>query len=94
LRLTTVGAYAHQELPADFQYLDVVVIDTPIADSVSRGHIALVRATRPRLERAQCFLDYLDRSWNDSNLASLGFFEWSSCAAKIRAEIDFIGSRL
>jgi hypothetical protein len=94
LRLTTVGAYAHQLLAAEFQYIDVVVVDTPVADPAVRSELADVHSVRQRMERAETFLRYLDTAWEASDLGALGLFDWPRCASAVRVEIAFIAKRL
>lgn len=94
MRLTTVGVYAYQALPADFQYVDVVVVATPISDPSARENIEVVRSTRRRLERAESFLAYLDSGWNNSGLEESNLFDWPGRAGQVRHEIALIESRL
>jgi hypothetical protein len=94
LRLTTVGAYAHQHLSTEFQYLDAVAVDTPVADPEIRSELKDVHAIRPRLERVELLISYLDAAWARSDLAPLGFFDWPTCAKAVRAEVKSINSRL
>jgi len=94
VRLTTVGAYAHAQLSREYTYLDVVTIDTPVGDPGIRDDLKVVDAIRPRLERAEFMLAYLDRAWQESELASMGLFDWSSCSQEIRAEMAEITKRL
>lgn len=94
MRLTTVGAYAQQLLTAEFPYLDVVVIDTPVADPAVRSRLAVVHSVRQRIGRAEVFLEYLDAAWEASGLDTTGLFDWPRCAAAVRAEIASIGERL
>lgn len=93
-RITMVGGYAHAQLPAEFQYVDAVVIDTPIADPGTRANLAVVRAVRQRLERAGVFVTYLDEAWARADMADLATFDWPACASALRREMEFIESRL
>lgn len=94
IRLTTAGAYAHQTLVGEFPYLDVVVTDTPIVDPATRDSLGLVEAIRPRLERAEAFITYLDSAWSDSDLGDDGLFDWPKHAASAREEMQDIARRL
>jgi hypothetical protein len=94
LRLTMVGAYAHQRLPAEFQYVDAVIIDTPICDPAVRQGLRNVHAIRQRLERTEAFIAYLDAVWASAELDSSGLFDWSSCATSVRTEMAYIADRL
>jgi hypothetical protein len=94
LRLTSVGAYACETMAGEFQYLDVVVTDTPVIDPAVREKLRLVKSTRPRLERAEVFLSYLDNAWEGSGLADTELFDWPTHAATARQEIEDIANRL
>lgn len=94
LRLTTVGAYAHAELARSYTYLDVVTIDIPVVDPGVRGKLDVVTAVKPRLERAELMLEYLDSAWQQSQLQSAGLFDWTECSTGICAEIATIRDRL
>jgi AAA ATPase domain len=94
IRLSAVGAYAHDRLALDFQYIDAVVIDLPVADSAVRERLAVVRAIRPRLERASAVLSYLDECWETAHLGDAGLFDWAKVAAAVRADMAEIESRL
>lgn len=93
LRLTTVGAYYFRKLVGTFQYLDGVVVDTPIMDSDIRLSIRDVRAINARLNRAERFCKYLDSQWGDLG-ESGSVFDWSSTVAGARQQIDWIRTRL
>ncbi|HEU4905414.1 MAG TPA: hypothetical protein VFT19_04775, partial [Solirubrobacterales bacterium] len=94
LRLTTIGVYAYQALPREFQYVDAAVVATPVADASARESIKVVRAIKRRLERAQAFLGYLDASWDASGLNDVGLFDWPGNAGAVQEEIDAIKKRL
>jgi hypothetical protein len=94
LRLTTAGAYGYATLSSNFQYHDLVVVDTPIADPAVRQDIRAVRATRQRLERADSFLSYLDWAWERSSLSEMDLFDWPKNSSVVREEMAYIGSRL
>jgi hypothetical protein len=94
VRLTTVGAYAHEQLPREYTYLDVVTVDTPVGNPAIRGQLVVVEAVRPRLERADLMLGYLDGVWGQSQLGLLGLFDWPACSATVRAEVEMLERRL
>lgn len=78
IRLTSVGVYASQTLTSDFQYLDAVIVDTPVTDPDFRSELRAVRALQPRIERAQAFVGYLDNAWERAELDDLQLFGWST----------------
>ena len=64
IRVTAAGAYYWRYLSRSFAYLDLVFVDTPIADrDVARRLGALAENTdmRDRFERVRLFLGYLQR---------------------------------
>jgi hypothetical protein len=94
LRLTTIGAYAHQLLPSEFDYMDAIVVDTPVTDPEVRSQLAAVHAVRPRLERLEAFLAYLDAAWEVSGLADSGLFDWTTSSAAVRSRAATVRSHL
>jgi hypothetical protein len=94
IRLTSVGAYAHQALALDFQYYDAVVIDTPIADASLRDGIRVVHAISARLDRAETFIDYLGNCWEESGLSEVDLFDWRLARSAVEKELARIRSRL
>lgn len=74
-RITTVGAYATRKLPTLFQYLDAVIVDTPIIEEEARGKIRDCKTIFERLDRAEIFTAYLDRQWAPLEGKGLAF-DW------------------
>ncbi len=60
LRITALGRYHSADLVRSFEYLDAVVVDTPIIDDEARRQIQPCEDLRRRLERARGFLRYLN----------------------------------
>jgi hypothetical protein len=94
VRATTVGIYGYRVLAGQFEYLDAVVLDTPITDAELRHRIRDVRAVVPRLQRAETLLTYLDACWAESGLADLGAFDWPEALSGARADIELVRSKL
>ena len=88
-RLTTIGAYYFRKLVSIFQYLDAVVVDTPVVDSVARSAIGDASTIQARLSRAEQFCDYLDSQWDDLGDAG-ALFDWPGTLADARREIERI----
>jgi len=93
LRVTTLGLYHITRLCGFFSYVDAVIIDTPILDSAKRELIHDVNDIDSRLDRADCFRDYLDAQWLKMKLTGLGF-DWSNASTNLKRQIDRIRSRL
>ncbi len=92
-RLTTIGAYYFRKLVSIFQYLDAVIVDTPVVDSVTRSVIGDVSTIQERLNRAEQFCDYLDSQWDDLGEAG-ALFDWPGNLADTRREIEQIRARI
>lgn len=60
LRPTALGRYHIAELLGRFQYLDAIVIDTPVVDPSVAGKIKIVENIGERLTRGREFLRYLN----------------------------------
>jgi hypothetical protein len=73
LRATPTGVYHIERLAGEFQYLDAVVVDTPILDGPVRALIGDVKTFNQRLDRAEIFARYLDRQWLNVGTVALGF---------------------
>ena len=93
LRLTTIGSYYFRKLVGTFQYLDAVVVDTPVMDQEFKSQILKARSITTRLERAEKFCSYLDRQWYGM-VESGAVFDWANNASDARREISGIKYRL
>ncbi len=71
LRVTTLGLYHITRLCSRFEYVDAVIIDTPILDSNVRESVRDVPDIDSRLDRAECFRHYLDTQWSTMHLQAL-----------------------
>lgn len=81
VRITSLGRYHVSTLVRKFDYLDAVVVDTPILDEKIRAKMSDARAMDQRTYRAREFLRYLDqaseslldleakRVWSDISIA-------------------------
>jgi hypothetical protein len=68
IRITAAGAYYWNYLVRSFAYLDLVFVDTPIADHTLARRLATmaeVTEMTVRFERVRAFLDYLQRKETD-----------------------------
>jgi hypothetical protein len=75
LRITSSGEYHLQRLSREFQYLDAVVVDTPILDAAVREVIVDAWDIERRLDRAEVFARYLDVQWRQVEAHAVGF-DW------------------
>jgi hypothetical protein len=91
-RVTTTGAYHVRRLLDMFVYTDSVIVDTPILDDTFREKIKDVFSIEERIERAEIFLDYLDKKWNEAGIKVTGF-NWSDHSILIRKDMKDIHSR-
>ena len=88
-RITTIGSYYHQKLACDFNYVDAMVVDTPIVDRKVRERIIDVRPILRRLDRAEVFRLYLDTQWKKIESAS-EVFDWQHLSSQLKTEISSI----
>lgn len=87
VRLTSLGRFHIAELCRTFQYIDAVVIDTPIIDNQSRGKIRDEHDIIARVARAQVFLEYLRGCMAEINDAPAREL-WLEIDASIRQDIS------
>lgn len=74
IRITTLGMYHIFSLVTVFQYIDAIIIDTPILNSDIRERITLESDIESRLARTEIFFDYLNNcsgSIQDSNVREI-----------------------
>jgi len=92
-RLTTIGAYYITRLMGQFQYIDAMVVDTPIVDPEVPAHLQPVEDLAGRLSRTRVFCDYLDSNW--SGLADQPLvFNWPSFKSLIDRNIEYIKGKV
>ena len=92
-RVTTVGAYYAKRFIAKFEYVDAMVVDTPIVDVGMRVKVANAYNIADRLSRAKIFCDYLDSQWKLLEGQQL-VFEWPAIRRFINRDIDYITGRI
>lgn len=93
LRWTTIGAYHVTRLCRRFEYIDAMIVDTPILDPVVQKMIRDESDIRARIARGKIFLDYLDRQWAELGNNALGW-DWSSVSKDVKHKIQGIESRI
>ncbi len=93
LRATTVGLYHIDELCRQFNYVDAMIVDTPIFDPGVRGAVGSARSIGERLNRMDRFRRYLDSQW----MALAGVetpFDWCDVSDALRTEQENIRMRV
>jgi hypothetical protein len=94
-RITTIGAYTAKRLCNYFQYVDAMIVDTPIVDDEARLSIGDTDDIDRRLVRATRFVDYLDTQWQTVGHKNVTW-EWTGVSASLRdniAEVERIRQR-
>ncbi|MGB2997109.1 MAG: hypothetical protein WBC59_00535 [Phycisphaerae bacterium] len=86
LRITSLGRYHVTYLVNTFQYLDAMVVDTPIIDEEVRAQIADTQHIVRRLDRTEIFITYLDKSSQNLQDAD-AVTAWSEPSRLVRKEI-------
>lgn len=92
-RVTSVGAYYAKRLITRFEYVDAMVVDTPIVDIDMRAGVANAYIIADRLSRAKVFCDYLDSQWQLLEGWQLAF-EWPAIRKLIDRDIDYITGKI
>jgi hypothetical protein len=92
VRITAVGAYHVKRLATMFTYVDAIVVDTPILDPDVREQIDVAEYIGPRLDRAEMFVEYLNRQWQQASLTE-GAFAWTGVSAALAQDIGRIRGR-
>lgn len=82
VRPTPIGLYHIQELLGNFNYLDAVVVDTPILDPQFERAITDAHSLVERVERAVVFREYLDRAWRSFQSETLPL-DWTEKSREI-----------
>ena len=88
VRITSLGRYHASHLVGTFQYLDAIIVDTPILDEELRARINDDRQIRSRLVRCREFIEYLDecsKLIQDSDAIQLWRDVYSSVADNIES---------
>lgn len=93
VRITSVSLYHIRKLATKFEYLDAVVVDTPILDALCRQEIRNVEDLDHRLKRAYKFLAYLNRSFEGLSKYK-NLYDWEALGKEAHAHLDHIKSLL
>ncbi len=93
IRVTTVGQYCITDLCTEFPYIDAMVVDTPILDIDTKNSIHDETYISKRIERAELFKAYLDRSWEPLKIQGTAF-DWQEVSVKLQRNIEYIKSKI
>lgn len=92
VRITGLGRYHLNHLLARFQYLDAIIIDTPIVEDSVRKHTIDTTEITARIQRVERFAEYLRKSsYLIQDAAAQNF--WGEVDARIRADIIEVRNR-
>jgi len=92
-RITTVGAYYVKRLVTQFNYLDAVVVDTPILSYDVRTRIIPEYSIEDRLERTKIFAAYLDSQWLQLPRYDLPF-NWPTMRTRLNRDIEYVTGKI
>ncbi|MCL5016199.1 MAG: hypothetical protein M1312_01105 [Patescibacteria group bacterium] len=93
LRINSRGVYHLKILPPNFEYVDAIVMDTPILDDDKRIQIIDARTLEERIKRGAIFCEYLDTEWEHLD-NPLAHFDWKSGSLKLKSRMDEIKGKL
>jgi hypothetical protein len=94
MRVTPAGLYHVHRLAGTFQYIDAIIIDTPILNDSVRDKMQESTDIGDRLIRAERFVkDYLDNAWGSLSKVAVGF-SWEAILEEIVLDIQTIRWRL
>lgn len=95
MRVTTVGAYHIRRLCRLFQYIDAIIVDTPILTPSVRTAVSDERNIVERLDRTNEFRRYLDEHWELLEGVGASYvFDWNGASRELEANIQFIRTRV
>jgi hypothetical protein len=93
IRITSRGRYHVAVLVNVFQYIDAMIVDTPILDNAFRAKIGDKTFIKDRLERCKIFLEYLNRCsihLHDSRATQI----WIECYSNVTKDINAVEANL
>ena len=93
VRVTSVGAYHINVLAKQFTYMDAMIVDTPILAEDVYHSVLNAEDIRPRLNRAEAFMSYLDVAWRSMGRV-VGTFDWTDDSAALKQSIRRIRESL
>ncbi len=91
-RITTVGAYSVKKMLGFFNYLDAIIVDTPIVEEDARAKIVDIKTLHERLTRIEVFCKYLDEQWLKISNERIPF-NWTHLSTQVKEEIRKIRAK-
>lgn len=91
LRITERGIYHLKIMSSNFEYLEAMIVDTPILEETTRLSITEGRNIGDRLDRTEKFCDYLDEQWEK---VKTPYFDWPSNSIIVREKLNEIRERI
>lgn len=92
IRVTNIGRYHVGSLVKTFQYVDAVVVDTPVLNDKARRSIKDEFGIFERINRSRVFLDYLDECSQSLQDADAGRL-WNGIYTEIKQDIESVQVR-
>jgi len=92
-RVTSIGAYYVRRLIGRFNYVDGMVVDTPILEPSMQSRISDAYSIQDRLARARIFCEYLDSQWSLVQNHELAF-RWPAVREAITRNIEYITGKI
>lgn len=84
-RISSSGVYYIKKLCSSFDYLDAMIVDTPILDKAAGASISDTKDFVQKVNRLEIFCEYLNKQW--SPLISNTFFDWAVHSKNLRSYI-------
>jgi GTPase SAR1 family protein len=90
MRVTPAGLYHASRLAGNFQYIDAMIVDTPVLDDSVREKIRNAYGIGDRLTRVELFVkDYLNPAWEEIAQSAIGF-DWGEMSSNALSEVEAI----
>lgn len=87
VRLTASGVYHLKKMCSLFEYMNAIIVDTPVLDETTRVDLKVGEDIRERLYQTNKFSDYLDQQWKEIDSP---YFDWPQHSAQLKENIKKI----
>lgn len=97
LRATQKALYHITKLASNYEYMDAIIIDTPIYSHEYRSKIAKVIESKDieeRLHKTEQFRAYLDKIWSESSQLKESPYQWPALSKALKDNLAFIKSKV
>jgi len=91
IRITPRGAYHIKKLCTFFEYMNAMIVDTPIFDEAVRTKFVLENFIRERLLQTSKFCNYLDKQWAEIKSS---YFDWVQYSGQLKENMNIIMKKL